>query len=289
MGGDRIRPRGFLLRGPQARPAGLHAQGQAGRDDRPGRTDRRRQVHDRQPALPLLRAAQRRGPHQRQGLHGLQARVHPQQDRHRVTDAASLLGQCARQHPLRTAGGQRRGGGGSRQDRRGARLHRDARERLRPERGRRRQPAVGRAEAADQSGESRAGTSRVVHHGRSHLVGGHIDRSPDPARHGGAHEGTHVVRHRAPPLDHPQGEPHPRHRGRPDRRAGHARRTVESARALLPPVYTAVQARIGNTIRLCRSSRYAGEGTSKPQKLWQPINPLPLPAHGGRAGARRTS
>ncbi|MFN8405268.1 MAG: ABC transporter ATP-binding protein [Anaerolineales bacterium] len=55
------------------------------------------------------------------------------------------------------------------------------------------------------------------------------EQGVDPTRHGSVDARTHVVRHRAPPLDHPQGESNRRHRKWKDRRARLARRTAECA------------------------------------------------------------
>ena len=55
-------------------------------------------------------------------------------------------------------------------------------------------------------------------HGRSHVVGGHRDRTRHPARAGRDLQGTHQLRHRPPAVDHPQRDAHPRRRRRPHRR-----------------------------------------------------------------------
>ena len=60
---------------------------------------------------------QRRDPHQRHGLHGLQVGVDPQQDRHRAANPSPLLWDRAREYPLRQFVCGRCASGGSRQDR----------------------------------------------------------------------------------------------------------------------------------------------------------------------------
>ena len=94
-----------------------------GRDDRPGRPQRRRQEHAGQPGLPVLRR-QRRGDPGRRRRHPLVPRRGiPPQYRHRAARAVPVLRHDCREHRLRPArrhaGGNRRRGPG----RAGPRIH----------------------------------------------------------------------------------------------------------------------------------------------------------------------
>ena len=109
-GPHRVRGRAFRLRPRERRARRLHARDPAGREDRPGRPLRRRQVDRRQPAAALLRPGGRPHPDRRPGhrRHDAGIAARPDLDGHPGHLAAAPLD--PRQHPLRTAGGERRGG-----------------------------------------------------------------------------------------------------------------------------------------------------------------------------------
>src|SRR5205814_1294669 len=110
--------------------------------------------------------------------------------------------------------------------------------------------------------KSRVGSTRIVHHGRSHLQRGYIDRSADPKRHGSLDAGPHVVCDRASFIHHSAREPHCSNRKWQDRRTRHTRGIVENARALLSSVHATVSPSTGNTIWISKGSRYSGTGRS---------------------------
>ncbi len=98
-----------------------------------------------------------------------------------------------------------------------------------------------------QFGACGSGPTRNLHHGRSDQLGGYVDRSVDPTRHGAvdARPGgpPHVVRHRTPSQHHQTRRSDFGHRGRLHRGDGHACAAVAAARALLQLVHAPVQAR----------------------------------------------
>ena len=104
----RVRRRRFLVRGRQAGAARFQPAGQARRDHRPGRADRRRQVDHRQPGLPLLRARGGHDPHRRARLPRAVAARHPVAHRRGAANAAPVLRHHPREYPLRPAGRHRR-------------------------------------------------------------------------------------------------------------------------------------------------------------------------------------
>ena len=111
-GAGRVRARGLRLRSGAPGAARRGPGGRAGPDRRPGRPDRRRQDHHRQPDRPLLRRDRRAGDGGRRGRARGDAGLAAEPDGHRAPEQLPLRRHRGRQHPLRPAGGDRRGGGG---------------------------------------------------------------------------------------------------------------------------------------------------------------------------------
>ena len=124
-----------------------------------------------------------------------------------------------REHPLRgprgrRQPGRRRGRPGSRR-----RIHRGVGRRLRNRRRRWRPAALARPAAARGVGPRHPRRPRRTRAGRSHLRHRHRIRIRDSAGPGPGHAQPHQLRHRPPPLHHPQRRPHRRPRRRPHRPA----------------------------------------------------------------------
>ena len=103
-----------------------------------------------------------------------------------------------------------------------ARLHRAAAAGLRHPGRRARRQAVGRRAPAGGDRPGLPGRPADPGPGRGDLLARQRSRAPDPGRARAPDGRPHHARHRAPPVDRPQGRPHPGVRARPDRRAGHA-------------------------------------------------------------------
>ncbi len=206
----------------------------------------RRQDHDHEPGAALLRPAVRHGASRRPrrarpDAGAACARTSASSPRRRTSSTTRSAAICATRGPTRPSGGDRR-----RARRQHPRLHRLAarrlrhdRRRARPQALRRRAPAPGdRARAAQEPAhpDPRRGDQRA----------GLRQRGGDPGRARAADGGPHEPRDRAPPLDDPQRRRDLRGRGRPDRRARHARRADRPRRRLRPPVLEAVPRPRGN-------------------------------------------
>ena len=76
----------------------------------------------------------------------------------------------------------------------------------------------------------------AAHPRRGDELGRHPHRAPRPAGDVGAALGPDELRHRAPAVDDPRRRPHPRHGGRPHRRAGLARRAPRCGRRVRHPL-----------------------------------------------------
>ena len=85
----------------------LHAEGRAGREDRPGRPLRRRQVDRGQPAAALLRSGRRPHPDRRPGHRADDAGIAAPADFHGDAGHLAAAPLDPRQHPLRHARGRR--------------------------------------------------------------------------------------------------------------------------------------------------------------------------------------
>ena len=214
---------------------GVEPRRHAGRDGRPRRRVRRRQVDARLADPPALRRHRRRRAHRRPRRPRPHARLAAGGDRRRRPGPAPVPRVDRRQPALRQARRHRRRarrgvprGADPRHDRRPAR-------RLRHGRRRARLPPVGRREAAPgdrpaaAQGSGRDDPRRGDEPPRQRQRGAGAGRARDGAVR------PHGDRHRPPAVDDPRRRPHRRARRRPHRRARHARRARRPRRPLRRP------------------------------------------------------
>ena len=209
---------------------------------------------------------------------------------------------------LRYANARRHHGGdrGGLPHRQHPRLHREPARRLRHRGGQPRPQALGRREAAPVARARGAQGPQDPHPRRGHERARlHLrERHPGGAR--AADGGAHEHRHRAPPLDHPQGRPHPGGEGRRHRRAGHARgaagrgrRVPRAVRDAVPPGH---RARAGtaprlastcrrspppstcahSTARTCPRCSPSPAPTASTTATWANVRPRPISPHSSR-------
>ncbi len=144
-----------------------------------------------------------------------------------------------------------------------------------------------RASASSSRSPGHSSHSRRSSSSMSHVGGRHPHRAAAAARDGRAPRRAHVVRDRAPSVDHPRRRPHPRDGARRHRGEGHARRAHRRAGRLLAAVPVAVRAG-GDRHRPPKTPSPDRRPSSSPERpaTTSARRKKPLPVAGASVGAQ---
>ena len=219
----RVRRRDVLLRRRARGPRRHLLPIGAGHGDGPRRALGLRQVHDHRADRRLPRPGARRGHRGRRGPLDRPSRLLSNPARRRPPGHVPLRRHDPRERRLLAAGRDRGGDPARLPSRARGRVRGAVRGGLRDDRGRARRQALRRPAPARLDRARHPGRSAHPDPGRGDVEPRLGVRGAHPGRPLAPHEGTHHVRHRAPPVHHPPRRPDPGRRGGPHRRARHAR------------------------------------------------------------------